>query len=106
MLAAFVQRMLDQNVRVRWLRGPWGAPLAELAGPMEIPEMATPMGMGSADQTRLLTLLIEGKTNAEIAEAIGTTEQSVEMQLSELFARLGASSRAEATAFALIGRMT
>ena len=106
MLAAFVQRMLDQNVRVRWLRGPYGAPLAELAGPMEIPEMATPMGMGSADQTRLLTLLIEGKTNAEIAEAIGTTEQSVEMQLSELFARLGASSRAEATAFALIGRMT
>ena len=64
------------------------------------------MGMGSEEQTQLLTLLIEGKTNAEIAEVIGTTEQSVEMQLSELFARLGASSRAEATAFALIGRMT
>ena len=67
--------------------------------------MATPMGMGSEEQTQLLTLLIEGKTNAEIAETIGSTEESVEMQLSELFARLGASSRAEATAFALIGRM-
>ena len=104
-LAAIAQRFLDQDVRVRWLRGPWGAPLAELAGPIEIPKMATPMGMGSEEQTQLLTLLIEGKTNAEIAETIGSTEESVEMQLSELFARLGASSRAEATAFALIGRM-
>jgi len=105
LLAQIAQRIMDQDIRVRWLRGPWGAPLAELAGPIQIPEITTPMGMGSEEQTQLLTLLIEGKTNAEIAEAIGVTEEAVSLQLSELFARIGASSRAEATAFALIGRM-
>ena len=105
MLAQFAQRILDQNVRVGWLRGPWGSRLVALAGTIEIPEMNSPMGMGSVEQTQLLTLLVEGKTNYEIAEAIGSTEEAVELQLTELFARLGASSRAEATAFALIGRM-
>ena len=105
LLAAFAQRIMDQDIRVRWLRGPWGAPLAELAGPIQIPEMVKPAGMGSAEQTELLGLLVEGKSNAEIAEALGSTEDAIALQLSELFARLGASSRAEATAFALIGRM-
>ncbi|HLW17791.1 MAG TPA: LuxR C-terminal-related transcriptional regulator, partial [Actinomycetota bacterium] len=105
LLAAFAQRIMDQDIRVRWLRGPWGAPLAELAGPIQIPEMVKPAGMGSVEQTELLTLLVEGKSNAEIAEALGSTEDAIALQLSELFAQLGATSRAEATAFALIGRM-
>ncbi|MGZ4241389.1 MAG: helix-turn-helix transcriptional regulator [Actinomycetota bacterium] len=105
LLAACVQRILDQSVRVRWLRGPYGAALSELAGPIQIPAAATPAGMGSEEQTRLLTLLIEGKTNAEIAEATGSTEDEVTLRLSQLFAGMGASSRAEATAFALMGRM-
>jgi len=105
LLAAFAQRIMDQEIRVRWLRGPWGAPLGELAGPIQIPEMVKPIGMGNEEQTQLLSLLVEGKSNTEIAEAVGTTEEAVALQLSELFARLGTSSRAEATAFALIGRM-
>jgi len=105
MLTAFVQRILDQSVRVKWLRGPWGSALAELAGPIEIPEAATLAGVVDDEQSKLLTLLVEGRTNAEIASVMGTTEESVDMQLSELFARIGASSRAEATAFALMGRM-
>ena len=72
---------------------------------IEIPEMNAPAGAGSEEQTQLLTLLVEGKTNQEIAEAVGTTEEAITLQLSELFARMGASSRAEATAFALMGRM-
>src|SRR5262249_8877257 len=32
-----LQRMLDDEIRVRWLRGPVGSLLAELAGPMELP---------------------------------------------------------------------
>jgi DNA-binding CsgD family transcriptional regulator len=105
LLAAYAQRILDQSVRVRWLRGPWGSVLAELAGPMDIPEMNAPAGAGSEEQTQLLTLLVEGKTNQEIADEIGTTEEAITRQLSELFARMGASSRGEATAFALMGRM-
>jgi DNA-binding CsgD family transcriptional regulator/tetratricopeptide (TPR) repeat protein len=105
MLGAYAQRILDQSVRVRWLRGPWGSVLAELAGPIQIQPMNAPAGAGSEEQTRLLTLLVQGKTNQEIADEIGTTEEAITLQLSELFARMGASSRAEATAFALMGRM-
>jgi DNA-binding NarL/FixJ family response regulator len=104
-LTACAQRIMDQDIRVRWLRGPWGKPLADLVGPIQIPEMTLPVGMGSEEQTRLLELIVEGKTNGEIAEALGVTEDKVSLQLSELFARIGASSRADATAFALIGRM-
>ena len=67
--------------------------------------MVKPIGMGNEEQTQLLSLLVEGKSNAEIAESLGATEEAIALQLSELFAQLGASSRAEATAFALIGRM-
>jgi DNA-binding NarL/FixJ family response regulator len=105
MLTAYVQRILDQDLRVKWLRSHWGSALAELAGPIEIPAATTPAGMGDEEQTKLLTLLVEGRTNAEIASVLGMTEEAVDMQLSELFARMGASSRAEATAFALMGRM-
>jgi DNA-binding NarL/FixJ family response regulator len=105
MLTAFVQRVLDQSVRVKWLRGPWGSALADLAGPIEVPQAPAPVGMADDEQTKLLTLLVEGRTNAEIASVMGTTEEAIDMQLSELFARIGASSRAEATAFALMGRM-
>ena len=79
--------------------------MAELAGPVQIHAMTTPMGMGSDEQTQMLTLLVEGKTNDEIASVLGTTAEAVAIQLTELFARMGASSRAEATAFALMGRM-
>jgi tetratricopeptide (TPR) repeat protein len=105
LLAAYAQRILDQSVRVRWLRGPWGSVLAELAGPIQITEMNAPAGAGSEEQTQLLTLLVEGKMNEAIAAEVGTTEEAITRQLSELFARMGASSRAEATAFALMGRM-
>jgi DNA-binding NarL/FixJ family response regulator len=48
---------------------------------------------------------VQGKTNGEIAEELGVDEQAVTRRLSELFARLGASSRAEATAIAFHQRV-
>jgi DNA-binding NarL/FixJ family response regulator len=51
-------------------------------------------------KTELLKLVIEGQTNAEIASALGAQEADVTRRLGELFAAIGASSRAEATAFA------
>jgi DNA-binding NarL/FixJ family response regulator len=49
----------------------------------------------------LLALLTEGLTAAEIAGRIASTEESVRLKLDEMFAKIGASSRGQATAFAL-----
>ena len=55
--------------------------------------------------TALLRSLVQGKTNREIAEELGVDEQTVTRRLGELFVRIGASSRAEATAFAFQERV-
>jgi DNA-binding CsgD family transcriptional regulator len=106
-LAMVAQRTLDEGVRVRWLRGPIGRALTDLAGPIEAGAAATPEATAeggatgaSASEDDLLQRLIRGKTNREIAEELGVDEDVVARRLAELFARIGASSRAEATAFA------
>jgi DNA-binding NarL/FixJ family response regulator len=48
-------------------------------------------------------LLTEGRTNAEIAAELHLHEDDVGQQLAHLQARLGASSRAEATSLAFRG---
>jgi DNA-binding NarL/FixJ family response regulator len=53
----------------------------------------------------LLQSLIQGRTNAEIAQELGVEEGDVVLRLGELFAKIGASSRAEATAFAFRERV-
>jgi tetratricopeptide (TPR) repeat protein/DNA-binding CsgD family transcriptional regulator len=102
-LAMIAQRTLDEDVRVRWFRGPLGREMTRLAGP---PETVVPVDVGAdgaairdADDA-LLRSLLQGLTNLEIAEELGIDEQAVTRRLAELFATIGASSRAEATAFA------
>jgi tetratricopeptide (TPR) repeat protein/DNA-binding CsgD family transcriptional regulator len=108
MLAMIVQRTMDEDVRVRWLRGPLGRRLTELAGPVEALPMnadgdsATPMEDGDV---ALLQHLMHGKTNREIADEMGLEEHVVTRRLAELFVKIGASSRAEATAFAFQTRV-
>jgi DNA-binding CsgD family transcriptional regulator len=103
-LAMIVQRTMDEDVRVRWLRGPAGARMVELAGSIEL---VAPEGDGHAqtDDDRLLASLVRGKTNAEIAEDLGIDEPAVTRRLNELFATIGVSSRADATAFAFRERV-
>jgi DNA-binding NarL/FixJ family response regulator len=111
-LAGIAQRTLDEDVRVRWLRGPVGRELARLAGPLDglrtepvrgatAPRLAT-LPKGDAD---LLRLLVAGHTNREIAEGLEISEDAVARRLAEVFARIGASSRAEATSFAFRGHL-
>jgi DNA-binding CsgD family transcriptional regulator/tetratricopeptide (TPR) repeat protein len=103
-LAMIAQRTKDEDARIRWLRGPIGRELSRLAGPIDaVPagQEAQPEGADSA----LLRSLVQGKTNREIAEELGIDEQAVARRLGELFARIGASSRAEATAFAFQERV-
>jgi DNA-binding NarL/FixJ family response regulator len=90
-------------VRVKWFRGPVARELSALAGPLDAAAVAN--GHGPAVElheidAELLRCLIQGRTNAEIAEDLGLDETAVAHRLAELFTRIGTSSRAEATAFA------
>ena len=106
--ALALQRTFDEVIRVRWLRGPLGRQLAELAGPFDgqLPTSRTDAKPEfNEDDTRLLRLLTEGKTNSEIAADVGVKESAVANQLTALYARIGTASRAEATAFAFRARV-
>jgi tetratricopeptide (TPR) repeat protein/DNA-binding CsgD family transcriptional regulator len=106
MLTMTVQRTLDEDARVRWLRGPVGSDVTRLAGPIAAPAGATEGETAWSDTDgALLQRLVQGKTNRDIADELGIDEQAVVRRLGELFARIGASSRAEATAFAFQERV-
>jgi len=102
-LAMIAQRTIDEDVRVRWLRGPLGSEMAALAGSIETITAAPARdghGAPEGDDRALLQRLVQGKTNREIADELGVDETAVTRRLGELFATIGASSRADATAFA------
>ena len=100
------QRTMDEDVRVRWLRVPLGREMAALAGPIDTIVASDGRSDAPADgNDLLLQSLVQGKTNAEIAGDLGIDEQAVERRLGELFATIGASSRADATAFAFMERV-
>ena len=107
-LAMVAQRTLDEDIRVKWFRGPVGREISALAGPIASTPDADGDGARSdldESDTELLRCLIQGRTNAEIAEELRLDEKTVERRLGELFARIGTSSRAEATAFAFRERV-
>jgi DNA-binding NarL/FixJ family response regulator len=108
-LALVSQHILDDSIRVRWLRSYPGRDLVRLAGPLSDLVQTQPShedanGFAAAEDD-LMRLLAEGLTNREIAEELQTTEEAVASQLAELFAKIGTSSRSEATALALMGRL-
>ncbi len=106
-LAMIAQRTMDEDVRVRWFRGPLGREMAALAGPIEHDRGVRRPERRAAPTANdlLLQSLVQGKTNAEIADELGIDEQAVARRLGELFATIGASSRADATAFAFRERV-
>jgi DNA-binding CsgD family transcriptional regulator len=106
-LGRIAQGTADEGVRVRWLRGPIGRQLVELAGPLDLPPAAAGASEGAtaldkSDRT-MLRLLAEGSTNEEMAAELGLGETEVSTRLARLVASLGVSSRAEATSFAFRG---
>jgi DNA-binding NarL/FixJ family response regulator len=105
-LSKIAQGTADEAIRVRWLRGPVGRELVELAGPMDSPSVTATPDAGPSlddDERRLLQLLTEGHTNAEIAAELNLVPDEVGQRLSRVLARLGTSSRAEATSLAFRG---
>jgi len=111
MLGLIVQRITDEDVRARWFRGPFGRELVDLAGAPALPGIAPAAGGDAAapgldpHERELLRLLVEGRTNFEIAEDLLTTEEAVGQHLATLFAKIGASSRADAMSAALLGNL-
>jgi DNA-binding CsgD family transcriptional regulator len=59
-----------------------------------------PAGL-SPRQAEVLRLLAEGKTTREIARSLVLSERTVERHIADVYAKIGARNRAEATAYAL-----
>jgi DNA-binding NarL/FixJ family response regulator len=101
--ALIAQRIADEEVRVKWFRGPLGRELSRLAGrspDVRVPELAASDGGLDDDETALLWRVVEGLTNREIAAELGIGEEVVARRLAEMYAKIGVSSRGEAAVFA------
>ncbi len=105
-LATIANRIADEDVRSRWFKGPLGAGLSELAGRLGAWQMQGPApsdGSGPElddEQTALLRMIVQGKTNRQMAAELDLDEEAIDRRLLAMFATIGASSRADATAFA------
>lgn len=55
----------------------------------------SPVPEFSAKELRILDLLVEGKRNRPIAEALGTTEQVIKNKLRAIYEKSGMSNRIE-----------
>jgi DNA-binding NarL/FixJ family response regulator len=110
-LAFVAQRILDEDVRVRWFQGPFGRELTELAGPLEVPPRAGdgggpgPAATLDEEETQLLRMLVEGRTNRQMAEILGVDEDALASRLARFHAKIGTTSRAQATLFAFQERV-
>jgi DNA-binding NarL/FixJ family response regulator len=89
-LVAQGQSILDPTVTeraLRWLRGLGNGP--QLPGIDQL----------SAQEERVLALVAEGKTNKEIAQALGLSDKTVKNYLANVFQKLRITRRAQAAAF-------
>jgi DNA-binding CsgD family transcriptional regulator len=106
--AVIANRIVDEDVRTGWFRGPAGRELASLADPgaayTRNTQEETVQGIDDAD-AELLRLVVEGLSNEEIAERLGVAPTEVAHRLARTYEKIGASSRADATAFAFQSRM-
>jgi DNA-binding NarL/FixJ family response regulator len=81
--------------------------LLQLGAPLELQELATrgrsasPVASPlSAREVQVLRLVATGGTNRAIAQSLGISEKTVARHLSNIFTKLGLTSRAGATAYA------
>ena len=107
--AVIANRIVDEDIRTRWFRGPVGSALASLASDPDIPltrhaQDESVEGLDDED-AQLLRLVVEGLSNEEIAERLEVDSGEVARRLASTYAKIGASSRADATAFAFQSRM-
>ncbi|GAA3214512.1 LuxR C-terminal-related transcriptional regulator [Microbacterium terregens] len=101
------QRVLALNGRLSFEATPgWGTEMS-VAMPLDPPSAlaAPPRAWDLAPrEAEVLSLLIAGQRNREIAVNLGISENTVKFHVAKIFRKLGVGSRAEATAFVLAGR--
>ncbi|HWC29969.1 MAG TPA: LuxR C-terminal-related transcriptional regulator [Dehalococcoidia bacterium] len=78
--------------------GDWASPPGV---PQSLPASATRLESLSSRQLDVLRLIARGKTTREIAEALVLSERTIERHIADMYAKIGARNRAEATAYAL-----
>jgi DNA-binding CsgD family transcriptional regulator len=107
--AVIANRIVDEDVRARWFRGPIGSALASFAADPDKPLTRNAQGASvdglDEEDAQLLRLVVEGLSNEEIADRLGAGTADVARRLASTYAKIGASSRADATAFAFQSRM-
>jgi DNA-binding CsgD family transcriptional regulator len=78
------------------LDGLWLTPMAELPGPQLL------RGLGlTKRQADVLALVLEGRTSAQVAQALVLSTRTVEKHLEAIYARLGVENRGQAIAASL-----
>jgi len=110
------ERTADADVFRRWLSVPEHAELSEIAGGVEaaravvraMPETmiqqrlpVLPLDL-TEDESALMRLMMEGRTDFEIARELGAEEPDVTRRLAAVFAKIGAPSRSVATLYAFM----
>jgi DNA-binding NarL/FixJ family response regulator len=119
-LQTVAERVVDDAVRDRWFRAPLHRALASVGGePLDearptvgetpAPSRSRSIGLSprklagglSEREAEVLRLVTLGKSNREIAGDLVLSEKTVARHLSNTYDKLGVSSRAAATAFAL-----
>ena len=100
-LAMIAQRTVDEDVRVRWFRSPIGRELTRLVGPSRPAARRATASSRRAWTAALLKSLIAGQDERRDRRGARHRRGGRRRASSrELYAQIGASSRAEATAFA------
>ena len=74
---------------------------AERARALALQVGTTPLPNGlTAREAEVLCLVASGSTNKQMAEVLGLSEKTIARHLSNIFTKIGVSTRAAATAFA------
>jgi DNA-binding NarL/FixJ family response regulator len=102
--AGFLYKDVDPDALVRAIRSVHdghtllAAEVADLVSPR-----SASRGMGSltAREREVLTLLADGRSNREIARALGVTEKTVKTHVSSVLAKLGVADRTQAAVLAV-----
>ncbi|HVB99452.1 MAG TPA: response regulator transcription factor [Candidatus Dormibacteraeota bacterium] len=76
----------------RWISPPVGA---QLAAGMEMPQL-------TRREVEIIRLMANGKSNKEIGDSLGISDNTVKVHVRNMFRKLGATSRTEALRIALL----
>jgi ATP/maltotriose-dependent transcriptional regulator MalT len=93
-------RRIELETACRLLRRLDAAPALARVEALSEPDARQPAGPLSEREAQVLRLLAAGKTNRAIAEELFISEKTVARHVSNIFDKLGVSSRAAATAWA------